>query len=411
MTGLWNNVRKDLRRHRREPLTFLVWLGIPLLIGTLFTLLFGGKEGVQPSAHLLIVDEDQTFVSGLLLRGLDAENTRGFIDGEQVDADEGARRMAAGKADAMLTLPKGFGDAILNETPLALPLVTNPAERILPRIVEEMLQVLVDGHFYLHRLLGDELRWLANQESAPSDADIAAFSGRIRDRITRLQTYVNPLLITVEDEPEPDGAAQPEQQPMALMFLPGLLFMALLFMSQGLSREFWEEQEQYTLHRALMTPGGAWPFVLGKLVTAWILMLVVTAISLALAVGVYHISAAVLLPGLVWASLAGAGLMAAFTLLALALPNARAANLLGVALVFPLMMLGGSFFPFVVMPAWMAQLGRLTPNGWALQRLEAILDGTLAPPALLGGAAAMLVFTALVSAVNVTRLSRRLGRG
>ena len=41
--------------------------------------------------------------------------------------------------------------------------------------------------------------------------------------------------------------------------------------------------------------------------------------------------------------------------------------------VFPLMMLGGSFFPFDLMPAWMAAIGRWTPNGLAVTHIRALL--------------------------------------
>jgi len=408
--ALWNHVHKDLIRHRREPLTFFVWLGIPLLIGALFGLLFGSDEGPQPSARLLIVDEDQSVVSGLLIRALSDQNTRGFIRGETVAAAEGRRLIYDGKASALLTLPKGFANAILREEPLTLPLLTNPAERILPRLVEEALGVLVDGHFYLHRLVGEDLRWLAGLHRAPTDAEIAAFSGRLRARIDRVGNSLRPLLIKVEGEPAPAGAPARAESPMLQVFLPGLLFMALLFMAQGLAREYWDEREQRTLHRALVTPGGAWPFLLGKLVTAWLLMLAVAAVCLILATAFYALPSRSILPALIWASLAGAGLMAAFSLLALLMPSARATNMLGMAIVFPLMMIGGSFFPFEAMPAWMAAIGKLTPNGWALVRLKVILAGTQSPLAFAGGLLAMLAVTAGLTVLGTRCLRARFGR-
>ncbi len=410
MGALLNHVRKDLIRHRREPLTFFVWLGIPLLIGALFGLLFAGDDGPQPSARLLIVDEDQSLVSGLLVRALSEQNTRGLIRGETVAAAEGRRLIDEGKASALLTLPKGFANAVLREEPLALPLLTNPAERILPRLVEEALGVLVDGHFYLHRLAGEDLRWLATLDRAPTDLEVAAFSGRLRARIARLGSYLRPLLIEVESEPAPAGVPARAESPMLQVFLPGLLFMALLFMAQGLAREYWDEREQRTLHRALVTPGGAWPFLVGKLVTAWLLMLAVAAVCLILAMVFYALPGGSILPALVWASLAGVGLMAAFSLLALAMPSARATNMLGMAIVFPLMMIGGSFFPFEAMPTWMAAVGRLTPNGWALMRLKAIVAGTLSPAAFAGGLLAMLAVTTGLAVLGSRRLRTRFGR-
>ena len=53
----------------------------------------------------------------------------------------------------------------------------------------------------------------------------------------------------------------------------------------------------------------------------------------------------------------------------------RAASVLTNSIAMPLLFIGGSFFPFETMPAWMARIGRWTPNGWALGHLKDILDG------------------------------------
>lgn len=410
MGALLNNVRKDLIRHRREPLSFIIWLGIPLLLGALFTFLFGRDEGPQPSARLLIVDEDQSFLSGLLVRALSEQNTQGLIRGEAIEAAAGRTAIEAGEASALLTLPKGFGSAILREEPLVLPLVTNPAEQIRPRLVEETLGVLVDGHFYLHRLVGEDLRWLADLGRAPTNEEIAAFSGRLRERIARLGRSINPPLIQVAGESPPPGAEERKADSPALFFVPGLLFMALLFMAQGLTREFWEELDQRTLHRALMAPAGAPPFLLGKLVTGALLMLAVAAVALALGLVVYDLPGSSFLPSLLWTTLAGTAFLAGFTLLSLAMPSARAASMIGMGLIFPLMMLGGSFFPFEAMPAWMATVGERTPNGWALKQLKSILAGEANAAVLAVGMVAMLAVTAALTALGTRRLRARFGR-
>ena len=51
------------------------------------------------------------------------------------------------------------------------------------------------------------------------------------------------------------------------------------------------------------------------------------------------------------------------------------ANMLSTMILFPLMMIGGSFFPFEAMPSGMAAVGRWTPNGLALLHLKEILFG------------------------------------
>ncbi|MBT8062590.1 MAG: hypothetical protein KJO85_07885, partial [Gammaproteobacteria bacterium] len=39
-------------------------------------------------------------------------------------------------------------------------------------------------------------------------------------------------------------------------------------------------------------------------------------------------------------------------------------------LLFPLMMAGGSFFPLAALPDWIAGIGRLSPNGYIVDRLS-----------------------------------------
>jgi len=70
--------------------------------------------------------------------------------------------------------------------------------------------------------------------------------------------------------------------------------------------------------------------------------------------------------------------------------NQRTANVTGNLVVFPLALIGGSFFPFEMMPDWMASIGRLTPNGWAITQFKALVAGS-------GGAKDFFVGAAYIS--------------
>jgi len=65
-------------------------------------------------------------------------------------------------------------------------------------------------------------------------------------------------------------------------------------------------------------------------------------------------------------------------------------------------MLGGSFFPFDMMPKGFAQVGRLTPNGWSVIQLQNILAGEVTPAAF-GG---VLLFVAAAWLVVGWRIRR-----
>ncbi len=77
-----------------------------------------------------------------------------------------------------------------------------------------------------------------------------------------------------------------------------------------------------------------------------------------------------------WLVLSGTALYLMLATIAVHASSQRAANVIGNLVVFPLALLGGSFFPFEMMPGWMASIGRFTPNGWAVTQFKALVDGS-----------------------------------
>ena len=106
---------------------------MPFFIGALITLVMGGAGGsVRPMAHLLVSDEDSTFVSRALVNVFDQGQLREMVRLQEVSTAEGEALMAEGKATALLVIPEGFGLALLREEKGQLRLLENPAQRILP---------------------------------------------------------------------------------------------------------------------------------------------------------------------------------------------------------------------------------------------------------------------------------------
>jgi ABC-type multidrug transport system permease subunit len=390
MGFIWRTAVKDWRRQRRNPLEFLLWLGIPLLIGGLIILAFGGRDGPRPQAQLLVADEDDSFVSGLLVAALGHEKSGGMIRTRNVTAPEGHKLMDDGDATALLIIPSGFGDAVLNERPVSLQLTTNPAQTILPGIVTETLSIFADGAFYLHRLAGDQIRLIARSAAAdtvPNDrwvADTAVAMHRIG---TRVATYLSPPLIGLDDAP--DAPEDPEQESdevgIGLLFLPSILLMSLLFMAQGLANDIWQERQLHTLQRVAAAPPSLTQFLAGKLLAAAGMMMLVSGVGLGIGYAYFRLAPAGLLAATIWATCAGCLLLAILMTVQLFAPSQRAGNILTMALIFPLMMIGGSFFPFEAMPDWMVAVGRWTPNGWSLLLLKRIILGEAGTAELIRG--------------------------
>jgi ABC-type Na+ efflux pump permease subunit len=403
----WLFARKDLDRLRRAPMGLLIWACIPLLIGAMVALATG-RAGGRMQVQLLIADQDDSFGSRMLVAAFEQS---GIVRTEAVTKDAGRQRIAADDGSALLVVPAGFASAVLRREPTELQLLTNPAQRINPGIVEEFLRVLGDAVFAAQRLIGPEFeRIRAEVRNEDSGEQWALASARIGNELAeRVRSFVDPLRIELVDRSAPkapDGDAGGGGD-FGLRFWPGMLLMALFFVGQGLCEDLWEERRLCTLRRALSSPGGVRPWLLGKLLCAAVVAALVGVVGLGGGVLMFDLPLRTLLVGVPWVALVGAVLLLLLWPLACLASSARAANVLTSAVMFPLLMLGGSFFPFEAMPRWMAGIGTVTPNGWLLLRLRALIDGRFEPLQLALGIGGTL----LLALVVVPFCSRRLVRG
>ena len=368
MSFLFASVRKDLARWMQDRTAVLLWLGIPFFIGGLLTSMMDGGGG-SPTGTLLIADEDETFISGAVVGAFSQEQLGDLLIVEPVTVEEGMLRINEGEASGFLTIPEGFQDAFINETPVTLTLKTNPAQTILPGIIEDVTEVLLDGGFYAQRLLGPEIKAISDSSSdaAPSDAFVAGISVDIQNTIETVTEKLSPLAIELEIVEPPPAEPVPNY---ALLFLPGIILMGVLFAANTLAADYWIERDKGTLRRLVSAPGALASFITGKAVAALAVMAGVATIVM-IAGFIYHdVAWTKFLPSLVWVSIGGVGLFAWFATIQMLLPNNRAANLVTTILVFPLLMAGGSFFPLAALPDWIAEIGRRSPNGFIVDRLS-----------------------------------------
>ncbi len=359
---------KDLSRWWRDAPAILIWLGIPFLIGGLITAMIDGGNGGSPTGVLLIADQDETLLSGLVAGAYSQDQLGELISVQQVSAEEGDALIDAGGASAFLTIPEGFQDAFLNDTPVTLTLKTNPSQTILPGIIEDVTEILLDVGFYAQQLLGDEIAKIQDgqTESVPDEVFVAEVAVDIQNRIDTIAPKLFPPVIDVEIVEPPPAEPQPD---IALLFLPGIVMMAILFSANGLANDYWRERDSGTLRRLVSAPGVLFTFVAGKAVAALAIVGFVAGVTLLVGFAYHGISWGRFVPALIWVALSGVGLFAWFAAMQMLFTNSKAANVVSLIVVFPLLMAGGSFFPLAALPDWIAAIGRLSPNGFVADRL------------------------------------------
>jgi ABC-type multidrug transport system permease subunit len=180
--------------------------------------------------------------------------------------------------------------------------------------------------------------------------------------------------------------------------------MSMLFLASGTAADIWKERMLGTLRRIACSPVSMAQYLGSRVVFVAMLYLVVASMGLEAAIHLAGMTVPNLAAAAAWLTFVGTLFYLLFLWIAVQASNARAASVLANLIIFPLAMLGGSFFPFEWMPGWMVAIGRLTPNGWALTQFKTILDGS-ADAAHLAASVGML---AALSAVAFYFTARRL---
>jgi ABC-2 type transport system permease protein len=356
--------RKDIARWRQDYVATMIWLAIPLMIGGLITTLMGSN--VKPHGTMLLVDQDQTFLSELIVGAYSAGELGELISVEETDYEDGLARVNDGEASGLLVVPEGFAEAFLESTPVTLTLRTNPSQTILPGIIQNVTEILLDAGFYAHQLFSDEIETLTSMTESPGDAVVAALAVTIQNKIDSVAPKLFPPVIEIEIVEPP---AEEPTPPLALLFMPGIILMAVVFSANGLASDFWREREQGTLRRLVFSPASLAEFLAGKSLAAGVIICVVGGIALVVGF-IYHGIAWSKLPSsLVWIAVSGIAIFAWFSALQMLFSNQKAAGVISMMIVFPLLMAGGSFFPLAVMPGWIAAIGRASPNGFMADQL------------------------------------------
>ena len=394
MRFLLASVRKDLFRQLREPVLLFVWMGVPLVVVGLMSLAFLSRGDDVPRVRILVEDEGEVglgaaLVSGVLPSGAPFDRIADLFELEEVEPGAGLSRLEDGDASALVVLPPGLLDRMARGDSAEVDLVVHPVEEVRPKVATEAARAVEQLAF--HVVEARRRSGVGEGETISPELVREALAAYAREHPN---VFRDPVV-------ELEGGALASEGTLVALLFPGFLLMAVCFMAESLSSDVWEERKRGTLSRALTTPDRAGPLILGKVLAGGTLMLFVGVASAIVGALVYGFDPRHLTLFVVVTSLAGVGFQLAFLALHVHAPTQRAGNVIGSLTLFPLLMVGGSFFPFEVMPPWLAAVGRSTPNGWLLDRLRTVAFedaalGSLVPPiAALALLASVLAWTAI----------------
>jgi len=198
---IWTLVRKDLLRDARHPWGLIVFMIIPVLTAVIVSLVFSPRADIRKNVtvRVAVLDRDDDFLSRVLRsvvgQGQAAENLQlRFVETEE----EGIGLVEKRKVSAFVVLPENLTADLLDGAATHLTLYKNPAEAILPRIVEEGLLVVCLGASEGLNLLGPQIKMIRDmmdRDEMPSSLEIAAVASSSAERLRTVEPYLFPPLV------------------------------------------------------------------------------------------------------------------------------------------------------------------------------------------------------------------------
>jgi ABC-type multidrug transport system permease subunit len=394
---------KDLRRMRRDPMALIAWIGGPLLIALLLVAFFG-HEDPKPQGLVMIADQDKSLLSAIVMHAYTQDKLGEIFTVQQVPLATGRKRINDGDGSALVIIPKGFSRAVLGRQTAKIQLITNPSQSILPGIVESITSILVDGAWRLQQIAGDDLKQLS-ADQPPSDETVADSSIRFRHMTEGMRKYIDPPAIKVDVAVVEPNPGRRHINMSAAMF-PCMTFMAILFLAAGVAGDIWKEKAAGTMRRVVVTPSSLAGFWGGRILAMMAVFAAVGIVALLAGKVMIRMEIHSAVCAMLWIGAFGATMYMAFVLMHTFFPNQRGAAMLSNLLMMMLGMLGGSFFPFELMPESLEKIGRHLPNGWAILRFRDILNGQVLPSRMLMDFGAVLAVMAILFFVVTRRLRR-----
>ncbi len=412
-------VKKDLLRHLRAPLGPGLLLAFPILFSGIFALSFGGTEPRIPKVALLIEDQDGGIVAGLIRSAFTSEQAAQYFSIEVVESG-GLERIENGDASALLRIPPRFSQDILDQEPVTLELVRNPAQAVLPEIAQQVLQILTEvldaGAHVLEGPLDLIQPYLDEDSEAIPDLAVAGVAVEVNQLLKRADTFLFPPVVTLESRTRETGDGETEPitgsggGSIFLFILPGVAVFSLFSIADLMMRDLLREGEKGTLRRQLVSPIRPFEAIAGKAAVTFI----VGAFSLLVLTTFAAFVADRGIDVLAYSSLAAALLLAATgvssTICGFARTESQGATISSV-IYLVMAFSGGAFVPLSSLPSSMRSIAPFSPFYWATEGFHQLQRSWTGITDLRLNLLVLLAVGSVTLFLGVFLLGRKVGRG
>jgi ABC-2 type transport system permease protein len=406
-----------LKRIVRSPGLILLLMAIPLTLAGIEYAAFApaAASGKLPPIKVLVLDEDRTFASSAIPRLIGSGPLADYIELDNTaDVPSARRSLQRGQASALIVVPQGFQQALLDRKTAEIRFVPNPAQTISPEIVRSMLDMLTaitNGLLARAQAPLDAINKVAAAGRAPTEDEVAEISRGFFRAGQQLQ-ILNELQNLAVDVTRPSGTTSQFEFGGSSAFFayifPGLVMFGLMFISQALATRLLRDREAGLQRRIAIAPASRAAILAGGALYLFV-ALTVLLVLLAL-IGSLVFRLPLTRPGTLLVIAVGFAFFATglqLLVISMARSDAGAQAVAG-AVIMILSLLGGAFVPLENYPPALRAIGELLPNGAAHQGFIDVLVRQRTLAEILRPVAIIWTWALAVTALAVTLERRRL---
>jgi ABC-2 type transport system permease protein len=406
---------KDMKQAFRSLFALAFMFLIPILVTSLFSLMFKSDEGeVEPTFQLSIipvelVNQDQGMMGGILADALGSEGLSDLLSVTTAEDDVAARQAVDQQlAQVAIIIPADFTSALMSQgSQTQVELYQDPAQTIGPGIVETIVNqfmVSFSGSKIMLDVAGAQLAENGFSLTAEQTQNLISEYTQAVQTMGGEQNMIQSQTPTGESRSTTGGVVS-----MLGMIMGGMMIFYAFFTGTYTSNTILKEEEEGTLARLFSTATPRGTILIGKLLAAAMMISVQISVLLLFGWLVFNLqwgSLLMLVPFIVITTFGAA----TFGLFAISLAKDRKqAGVINGAGVTVTGMLGMADIFMMSSPNPSQAISSLTlfvPQGWANQALIAIFNAQPSGEVLmyLGG---LVVWSAVLFWFGFRRFQKR----
>lgn len=360
---------KGIRQYFKDRTAVLLSLLLPIVLITIFALMYGGigKSGKSRPITLLFADQDHTALSKEVFTTLNDLEGMQLVNTSYKEASDLVKK---GKNSSVLVLYKGFQDSVEAGKKAPMELFYDEAKEIEMGLLQQALWSNLFGITMKKGIKGKVNSWIREKNPNLADAELLDIQSQVEEQFSDFEQSEDAESLE-ENSKLPMTAIVSEEKNGNLglvQAIAGVAIMMLLFSVAGSGASLLKEKEDGTFRRLLVAPISPSSILYGKMLSTLFIAVLQLSVMFLYSWLVLGLDIFINLPALILMILASAIACSSFGIFMASICKSRKqVESLSTLVILVISALGGSMMPLIFMPEIMHKLAIISVNYWAIE--------------------------------------------